>query len=63
MALQVHGAIVADNGSGWYSPGVPDARWDNDALRSLGAIKGADFQAVDAVRSAGVPHLRPGPAG
>jgi hypothetical protein len=48
VALQVHGAIVADNGSGWYISGVPDERWDNDALRALRSIKGSDFQAVDA---------------
>jgi hypothetical protein len=48
VALQVHGAIVADNGSGWYVSGVPDERWDNDALRALGSIHGSDFEAVDA---------------
>jgi hypothetical protein len=47
-ALQTHGAIIADNGSGWYLSGVPDDRWDNDALRSLRTITGADFEAVDA---------------
>lgn len=47
-ALQVHGAIVADNGSGWFLSGAPDERWDNDQLRALRAIKGSDFVAVDA---------------
>ena len=48
VALQTHGAIIADNGSAWYMSGVPDERWDNDALRSLRNITGADFEAVDA---------------
>ena len=48
VALKTYGAIVADNGSPWYISGVPDERWDNDALHTLGAIKGSDFEAVDA---------------
>lgn len=47
-ALKTHGGIVADNGAGWFMSGVPDPRWDNDALRSLRRITGADFEAVDA---------------
>ena len=48
VALQTYGAIVADNGSAWYLSGVPDPRWDNDALQALRRIKGSDFVAVDA---------------
>lgn len=48
VALQTYGAIVADNGSAWFLGGVPDERWDNDALRALAAIKGSDFEAIDA---------------
>lgn len=48
VALKTYGAIVADNGSAWFLSGVPDERWDNDALRALGSIKGSDFEAVDA---------------
>jgi hypothetical protein len=47
-ALKTYGAIIADNGSAWYMSGLPDERWDNDALRSLQNITGADFEAVDA---------------
>jgi len=47
VALQHYGAIVADNGSAWYLSGVPDARWNNDLLHTLGTIKGSDFEAVD----------------
>ncbi|HMQ28151.1 MAG TPA: SpoIIE family protein phosphatase, partial [Acidimicrobiales bacterium] len=46
-ALKVHGMILADNGSPWYLSGVPNGNWDNDALRALGQLRGADFEAVD----------------
>lgn len=48
VALQTYGAIVADNGSAWFMSGVPDERWDNDALQTLRRIKGSDFDAIDA---------------
>lgn len=47
VALQKYGAIVADNGSAWFMSGVPDSRWNNDLLQTLGRIRGSDFQAVD----------------
>jgi hypothetical protein len=47
-AMKTYGVIVADNGSAWYLGGVPDERWDNDALGTLDALTGADFEAVDA---------------
>lgn len=46
-ALKTHGMILADNGSSWYLSGAPDERWDNDGLRGLMAITGADLTAVD----------------
>ncbi len=46
-ALKKYGLILADNGSNWYISGVPDERWDNDALHLLGQIKGSNFEAVD----------------
>jgi hypothetical protein len=61
-ALKIYGAIVADNGSAWFMSGVPDPRWDNDALRALGRIEGRDFEAVDAsslVVSASSGQARP----
>jgi hypothetical protein len=48
VALKVHGAVIADNGSAWYMSGVPDPRWDNDKLATLGAVKGSDFDVVNA---------------
>lgn len=46
-ALQKYGMMLADNGSPWYLSGAPDDRWDNDVLRELRGVKGADFEAVD----------------
>lgn len=46
-AMKRYGLILADNGSSWFISGAPDERWDNDALRDLRAITGADFEAVD----------------
>ncbi len=48
-ALKTYGGIVADNGSAWFTSGVPDPRWDNDALQKPRTIKGSDFVAVDAI--------------
>jgi hypothetical protein len=46
-AMQEYGVIVADNGSPWYISGAPDSHWNNDQLHALGALTGADFEAVD----------------
>jgi hypothetical protein len=46
-AAKTYGLIVADNGSSWFISGVPDERWDNDVLHTLGRIHGSDFEAVD----------------
>ena len=45
--FKTYGIILADNGADWFISGVPDDRWDNDDLHLLGAITGADFEAVD----------------
>jgi hypothetical protein len=45
-ALKRYGMLVADNGSNWYISGAPDEGWDNDALRALKRLRGADFEAV-----------------
>jgi hypothetical protein len=46
-AMQTYGVIVADNGSPWFLSGTPDARWSDAALRTLGSLRGSDFEAVD----------------
>jgi hypothetical protein len=45
-ALKRYGMMVADNGSNWYVSGVPDSRWSNDDLHTLGRVKGSDFEVV-----------------
>jgi len=47
QAMRTHGLVVADNGSSGFIGGVPDERWDNDALRQLRRVTLADFEAVD----------------
>ena len=47
-AMQRYGLIVADHGSAWFLSGAPDQRWDNDAVRTLGGLRGSDFEVVDA---------------
>jgi hypothetical protein len=47
QAMKTYGIILADNGSDWFISGVPDERWDNELLRELRQVRGADFEAVD----------------
>ena len=47
LALKKYGMILADNGSSWFLSGAPDERWENEALRDLRGLHGADFEAVD----------------
>jgi hypothetical protein len=47
QAMRTYGLVVADNGSSGLIGGVPDERWDNDALHQLGRVTLADFEAVD----------------
>jgi hypothetical protein len=47
QAMRTYGLVVADNGSSGSIGGVPDERWDNDALHQLGRITLADFETVD----------------
>ena len=46
-ALKKYGMILADNGGAWYITGVPDSRWNNNALHTLQRVKGSDFEAVN----------------
>ncbi|MBV9209660.1 MAG: VCBS repeat-containing protein, partial [Acidobacteria bacterium] len=47
-AMKKYGMILADNGSNWYVSGSPDMRWSDDELHTLGALKGSDFEVVQA---------------
>ena len=42
--------IVADNGSDWFVSGAPSPEWSIDRLRTLGEVKGSDFEVVDPSR-------------
>ena len=46
-ALKKYGLVLADNGSNWFISGVPDNRWDNNALRQLSKVLGNHMEAVD----------------
>jgi hypothetical protein len=45
-AMKRYGMILADNGSDWFISGAPDPRWNDDQLRQLSQIKGADLEVV-----------------
>ncbi len=45
-ALQAHGAMIVDNGSAFFLSGAPSKKWDNDDLRTLRDLTGADFEFV-----------------
>ena len=45
-ALKKYGMIVADNGGDWFLSGAPDSRWNDDELRTLGRVKGSDFEVI-----------------
>jgi hypothetical protein len=53
QALKTYGMILADNGSNWFISGAPHPKWSNDALHTLGAVKGSDFEVVD---TSSLPH-------
>jgi hypothetical protein len=46
-ALKRYGMMVSDNGSDWYITGSPNPGWRNDDLRTLGRVKGSEFEVVD----------------
>jgi hypothetical protein len=47
IALQRYGMILADNGSPWYVSGASDPSFNDDDLRTLNRITGADLEVVD----------------
>lgn len=46
-ALKRYGMLVSDNGSDWFITGSPNPGWRNDDLRTLGRVKGSEFEVVD----------------
>jgi hypothetical protein len=45
-ALKKYGMFLADNGSGMFLSGAPDARWSDDNLATLGRLTNASFEVV-----------------
>lgn len=45
-AMKKYGMFLADNGSGFYISGAPDARWNDENLATMGRLTGADFEVV-----------------
>lgn len=45
-AMKKYGMLLADNGSGWYVSGAPDARWNDDELGSLKRVPSSAFEVI-----------------
>jgi len=56
-AMKRYGMFLADNGSGWFVSGAPDARWDDDRLGTLKSVPSSAFEVIrmEGVVSAGAP--------
>jgi hypothetical protein len=46
-AMKRYGMLLADNGSGWYVSGAPDARWSDDDLSTLARVPSSAFEVVE----------------
>ena len=46
QGLKTHGMILADNGSNLFISGVPDERWNADALHELKRVTAGDLEVV-----------------
>ena len=45
-AMKTHGMLLADNGSGWFVSGAPDARWNDSRLDALKQVPSSAFEVV-----------------
>jgi hypothetical protein len=45
-AMKTYGMFLADNGSGWFVSGAPDARWNDDELGALKRVPSSAFEVV-----------------
>jgi hypothetical protein len=45
-AMKTYGMLLADNGSGWYVSGAPDARWNDEQLGALKTVPSSAFEVV-----------------
>jgi hypothetical protein len=44
--MKKYGMILADNGSGWFVSGAPDARWNDSKLDGLKQVPSSAFEVV-----------------
>ena len=47
-AMMKYGMLLADNGSGWFFSGAPDARWNEDELATFSRVPSSAFEVVKA---------------
>jgi hypothetical protein len=45
-AMKRYGMLLADNGSGWFVSGAPDARWNDDNLAALKRVSSSNFEVI-----------------
>jgi hypothetical protein len=45
-AMMRYGMLLADNGSGWFVSGAPDARWNDEHLAELARVPSTAFEVV-----------------
>jgi len=45
-AMKRYGMLLADNGSGWFVSGAPDARWNDNNLAALKRVSSSNFEVV-----------------
>jgi hypothetical protein len=45
-AMMRYGMLLADNGSGWFVSGAPDARWNDTHLAELSRVPSTAFDVV-----------------
>jgi RNA polymerase sigma factor (sigma-70 family) len=46
VALKKYGMFLAESGTDWYFSGTNDPRWNDQDLKTLQRVKGADFEVV-----------------
>jgi hypothetical protein len=46
VAMQRYGMLLADNGPDWHVSGAPSTYWNDQALKTLGKVRGSDFEVV-----------------
>jgi hypothetical protein len=45
-SMMRYGMLLADNGSGWFVSGAPDARWNDEELAALSRVPSSAFEVI-----------------